>query len=83
MVISNERRQMFTDLYRMAEYYEYPFQPGDVDGNAAWFIQAQNEKLIPFITKYPNSRLAYDLAMAVVDDANERAKLANMQNSVV
>lgn len=72
------RRDMFADLYRLAEHYEDPpFKPGDIDGNADWFVKAQEEMLKPFILKYQNSLLAAELAMAVVDDASRKAAEMN------
>lgn len=69
-----KRREMLGDLYRLAEYYENPpFKPGDIDGNAQWFITAQDEALKPYLLKYRDCRLATDLALAVVDDASRRA----------
>lgn len=77
-MISEERRNMFRDLYRLAEYYEAPpFRPGDVDGNADWFIDATSEQLTPFLTKYRGSQLTSDLAMAILDDANRQAVVMN------
>ena len=76
-MIDPNRREMFTDLYRMAEYYEKPpFQPGDIDGNADWFVKANEEWFIPFCQKHPG-QLALDLAMAVLEDANRQAVEAN------
>ena len=76
-MIDPRRREMFTDLYRMAEYYEQPpFRPGDIEGNANWFLTANEEQLRPFLTKYPD-RMALDLAMAVVDEASRKAAELN------
>lgn len=73
-MIDPKRREIFVDLYRLAEYYERPpFKPGDIDGNADWFIAATSEQLMPFLTKYQGSQLASDLAMAILDDANRQA----------
>ena len=78
MVISEKRREMFVDLYRLAEYYEQPpFQPGDIEGNANWFLKANDEALYPFFKKYPDDRLAGDLAVAIVDEANRKGLAAN------
>jgi hypothetical protein len=74
---------MFTELYRMAEYYESPpFRPGDIEGNSQWFIEAQEKSLKPFILKY-GSQLATDLAIAVVDEASRRAAELNKMESVL
>ena len=76
-MIDPKRREMFVDLYRMAEYYEQPpFVPGDIEGNAAWFVKAQEDVLLPFIAKYPG-RFASDLAVSVVDEANRLAVKMN------
>lgn len=72
-MVDAKRREMFADLYRIAEYYENPpFKPGDIDGNAEWFVVAQNEQLTPFMKKYQD-QLAYDLVFAILDDANRKA----------
>ena len=72
------RREMFSDLYRIAEVYEDPpFHPGDIDGNADWFVKAQDDVLKPFLLKYQDSFLATELAMAVVDDASRKAAEMN------
>lgn len=79
-MVSAERRDMFGDLYRLAEYYEAPpFQPGDIDGNAAWFIKAHHEQLMPFLRKYEADPLAADLAEDVVNDASRRAAEMNKE----
>ena len=84
MVIDPKRRQMFADLYRLAEYYEQPpFKPGDIEGNANWFLKANDEALCPFFKKYPEDQLAGDLAVAIVDDANRKALAANKQQRVL
>ena len=76
-MIDPERREMFVDLYRLAEYYEKPpFIDGDIDGNAAWFEKAQQELIILFHKKHPYT-LATRLAVAIIDEANELAKEAN------
>lgn len=73
-------REMFADLYRLAEYYEHPpFQPGDIEGNANWFLEAHNEALCPFIQRHPDDPLAEDLACAILDEANRKAVEANKQ----
>ena len=75
---SDKRREMFGDLYRLAEYYESPpFRAGDIDGNAAWFIKAHHEQLMPFLRKYEDDPLAADLAEDVVNDASRRAAEMN------
>jgi len=77
-MISTERREMFGDLYRLAEFYEDPpFKPGDIDGNAAWFVSAQEKQLMPFLTKYQADQMAAELAMDILDDANRRAAEMN------
>jgi hypothetical protein len=69
---------MFADLYRLAEYYEQPpFHPGDIEGNANWFLKANDEALYPFFKKYPDDRFAGDLAFAVLEEANRKAVKAN------
>ena len=79
-MISKERREMFSDLYRIAEYYEaLPFQPGDIYGNGEWFLKAHKEQLVPFLEKYKGNRLAADLAMDIVSDANRVAAEMNKQ----
>lgn len=81
---SQQRRDMLSDLYRLAEYYEEPpFQPGDIDGNADWFVKAQDEMFAPFIQKYNDSLLAAELAMAIVDEASRKAVEANKTESVL
>lgn len=77
-MIDPKRREMFTDLYRLAEYYEKPpFQPGDIDGNAEWFVEANEKMLLPFVRKYPGDKLALDLALAIVEAANRLGVAAN------
>lgn len=79
-MIDDKRRAMFSDLYRLAEYYECPpFKPGDFDGNADWFVTAQDDVLIPFLKKH-SEPLAQELAFAIVEDANRLAKIANGVN---
>lgn len=81
MVINNKRRDMFVDLYRMAEYFEKPpFKPGDIEGNARFFEDAMEKILAPFIEKYKDDRMAYDLAIAVYDDASRQAAKANRES---
>ena len=76
-MIDPKRRELFVDLYRIAEHYENPpFKPGDIDGNANWFIQAQKSVLDPFLEKYPD-RLAADLVFSIVDEAGRKARKAN------
>lgn len=82
MVIDPKRREMFADLYRLAEYYECPpFHPGDIEGNANWFLKANDEALFPFVKKYPDDQLAYDLVLAIVENANRKALEANKQRA--
>ena len=83
-MIDPKRRQMFTDLYRLAEFYERPpFQPGDIEENARWFEQANAEQFVPFCEKYPDDMLAFALALAVLDDANRQAVMFNRMESVL
>lgn len=75
---SEKRREMFKDLYRVAEYYEDPpFKPGDIDGNVKWFENAQNKVLMPFLVKHDGDQLAADLALAVLEAANRLGAEAN------
>ena len=81
-MINSKRREMFTDLYRLAEYYEKPpLQPGDVDGNCAWFQRAQDEALMPFLRKWGEG-LPADLAYAVLEEANRLGREANLAEPV-
>ena len=76
-MIDPKRREMFTDLYRIAEYYELlPFRPGNIEWNANWFVVANEEQLQPFLTKYTD-QMALDLAMAIVDEASRKAAELN------
>lgn len=76
-MIDPKRRVMFVDLYRMAEYYERPpFVSGDAEGNAAWFVKAQEDVLLPFLAKYPD-KYASDLAIAVLNEADRLAVKTN------
>jgi|GEM_PF-4220062 len=78
-MISAERREMFSDLYRLAEYYEAPeFKPGAVEDNANWFIKATEEQLAPFLRKH-KSILAVELAMSVVEECSQRAAAKNKE----
>lgn len=82
-MIDPKRREMFTDLYRMAEAYEQPpFLPGDLEGNANWFADANAKWFVPFVKKYPNM-LAFDLASSIVEEANRMAKEANNQPTLL
>lgn len=82
-MIDPNRREMFSDLYRLAECYENPqLKPGDIDGNAEWFVLAQEKWLKPFLTKYQENNLAINLALAVLDDASEKAAAANKEAPV-
>lgn len=77
-MIDPKAREMFADLYRLAEYYENPpFQPGDIEGNADWFVKANEEALYPFVAKHHGDQLACDLAFAVLEEANRKAVKAN------
>ena len=81
-MIDPKAREMFADLYRLAEYYEHPpFRPGDIEGNANWFLQANDEALYPFFNKYPDDQLASDLAVAILDAASRKAVEANKQQA--
>ena len=83
-MIDPNRRVMFTDLYRMAEFYEKPgFQPGDIEGNANWFVMAQEKAFMPFMMLHGDDPLAVDLALAVLEEANRQAVKANEQVSVL
>lgn len=73
-----KKREMFSDLYRLAEYYEAPqFKPGDVEGNSQFFVTAINEQLGPFLKKYQDMPLASKLALAIMDECNDRAVALN------
>lgn len=75
---SKQRREMFSDLYRFAEYCENPpFQPGDIYGNCAWFDKTTKEQLIPFLDKYKDMPLASELAMAIYGEADRKAAAMN------
>ena len=75
-----KRRELLSDLYRLAEYYEEPpFRPGDIEGNSKWFIDAQEQVVKPFILKYHDSQLAADLAVAVIDEASRKAAKLNRE----
>lgn len=83
-MISNKRREIFVDLYRLAEFYENPpFKPGDIEGNAKWFEDATVAILTPFLKKHEADPLALDLALAVVDDASQRAAALNQETAVL
>ena len=83
-MIDPKRREMFTDLYRLAEYYESPpFEPGDIDGNADWFMKANDEMLMPFLEKHGLDQLAADLAFAVLDAANRLGAEANKAAPII
>ena len=78
IVKSQKRREMFGDLYRLAEYCEDPpFQPGDIYGNYAWFDKTTKEQLMPFLDKYKDIPLAADLAMAIYTEADRKAAEIN------
>lgn len=73
-----KRREMFSDLYRLAEYYEEPpFEDGNIDRNAQFFADAAKTILMPFLEKWQNDKLAADLAFDVIEEASEKAKRAN------
>ncbi len=77
-MISEAKRQMFVDLYKLAEQYENPpFHAADVEGNSRWFDAATKIVLNPFLNKYKGNQLAMDLAVAVVDEASKRAAVLN------
>lgn len=77
-MIDTKKREMFGDLYRLAEHYENPpFKPGDIDGNADFFDRATQEVLIPFLKKYEDMPLASTLAMAIMDECSQRAAELN------
>lgn len=81
---SDSRRQLFIDVYKLAEFYEVPpFQPGDIEGNGNWFIMSYETVIKDFLAKYEGNKLAYDLVSAVIDDASRRAADANKQASVI
>ena len=72
------RREMFVDLYRLAEYCEDPpFKPGAIKENGAWFARANSECLIPFLQKYKDMPLATELAMAIYTEADRKAAEIN------
>lgn len=76
-MISEKRRELFVDLYHLAEYYEAPpFKPGDVTGNSDWFCKAADERLKPFFKKH-DSALAMGLVFEIVEDASRRAAEIN------
>jgi hypothetical protein len=78
-VIDPKRREMFADLYRVAEYYENPpFIPGNPEWNAHWFNTAMSESLTPFLEKH-QGQLAADLAWAIVEEADRKAVEMNKQ----
>lgn len=82
-MISTERREMFADLYRIAECFENPpFKPGDIDGNAEWFTKTFREMIMPFQQKY-NNKLAADLVFAITDEASRKAALYNKTPVIV
>ena len=70
-----KRREMFTDLYRLAEYYEDPPLGSDIRVNAEWFTKAMEEQLKPFLKKWDGDQLAGDMAIAILDEAS-RLELA-------
>ena len=77
-MIDPNRRVIFSDLYRLAEFYENPgFRPGDIEGNANWFVMAQEKALMPFLQKYQGNQLAIDLANAILSEADRLAAAMN------
>lgn len=75
---SQLRREMFADLYRLAEYCENPpFKPGAIEENGAWFDKASKEQVVPFLAKYKDMPLAAELAMAVYTEADRKAAEMN------
>lgn len=77
-MIDQRRREMFVDLYRLAEYCENPpFKPGAIEENGAWFDTANREQVLPFLEKYKDMPLAADLAMAVYTEADRKAVAMN------
>lgn len=79
-----KRREMLRDLYRLAESYEDPlFRPGDIDGNADWFVSAQENYLVPFLRKWQGSTLALELSEAILTDASRKAREMNYMESVL
>lgn len=83
-MINPKRREMFADLYRLAEYYENPpFVAGDPVTNSQWFAKAMSEVLQPFFDKYHGDIMAFELALDIVDDANRRAVAINKQDCVL
>lgn len=82
-MVDPKRREMFTELYRLAEYYEKPpFKPGDIDGNANWFELAQGEQMLPFMQKWKNDKMALSLAEVILMDASDRAAAMNRKERV-
>lgn len=78
---SEKRREMFADLYRLAEYYEDPpFRSGDIDGNAQWFADAFKASLVPFLDKWHDDALGPKLASVILDEANRLAMEKNKIN---
>ena len=79
-MIDAKRRELFSDLYRLAEYYEAPvFKAGDIEGNSAFFVRAQKEAFAPFMRKYEGNKFASDLAIAVLDECSRRAAEKNKE----
>jgi len=76
-MIDPKRREIFTDLYRLAEYYENPpFCAGDIEGNAKFFEEAMLKVIKPYLEKH-NNHMAAELAIAVIQEASDRAAALN------
>ena len=76
-MINPKRRELFADLYRLAEYYENPpFHAGDIEGNAKFFEEARLKVVGPFLEKH-NSHMAAELAIAIIQEASDRAAELN------
>lgn len=77
-MIDQKRREMFGDLYKLAEDCEKPpFVRGDTEGNVQILIRIARDKLDPFLAKYGGDKLAEALAMAVYEEAGRLAKDEN------
>lgn len=77
-MIDQKRREMFGDLYKLAEDCEKPpFVRGDTEGNVQTLIGIARDKLDPFLAKHGGDKLAEALAMAVYEEAGRLAKDEN------
>lgn len=77
-MIDRKRREMFGDLYKLAEDCEKPpFVIGDTEGNVQILAGIARDKLNPFLAKYDGDKLAEALAMAVYEEAGRLAKDEN------